>query len=391
MNNKRLIFNLSLLIIYILIGCLWLIKTPFQTYLTWWIRILTYVLFIFGIFFFLKWKRDFFEETFNLWVILVILIGIIPIVILLSIYTPFNTGISRAEGAVTFLDRLLNLEFPYHPSPLRSVPVSGLPIQYILQMPFYLIGEIGLYSIAILIILVFLIIRFYGRNIYSLFIIILLFASPAVFYDVGVRSDLVANSSLMVMFFLYVDRNNPFVKMNKAILTGTIIGLLLLTRLFIVIPLTILLFSELNKKKLPRLFISGLIGLLIAFSTMYLFYLWEPTTFIKYNPFQYQSRYVPIIIQVIIFVVASFVAFLFRRNRNNKYFVSFYFLLFTVLISCVMNYIVKDIKVEEIFSIYIGRIFDIYYFSLTIPFLLFSFRFEKRGELAESLIETIVE
>ncbi|MCP4229579.1 MAG: hypothetical protein GY771_05475 [bacterium] len=379
MDIKRVIINSFLFTSYLAIAFVWLYQYPFQAALTWWIRIPGFLLFLALTFLVLKLGRRFFKKYFYVFVILVVLIGIIPNIIHFNMYEPETCGISRAEAAESFSSRIINLEYPYRPSDLRGVPTSGLPVQYLLQTPFYLLGEIGIYMILVNVLLAFFITRFYGKNIHAIFIVILLFAAPPVIFDTGLRSDLIANSALIVFLFLAIDKFRPFGKIGTALLFGTIIGLVALTRTYVAIPLAIMFIGELKKGKLIPLIVAGLVAFAVFALVMLTFYIWDPAAFAEYNPFQLQNRYLPAFVKITVIIIMVITAFLFR-GRENKYILSFIFVGIAVLSSMVTAYIKRDVGFAGIFNTRIETVFDIHYFCLVIPFLLFSFIVGKRNK-----------
>ena len=75
-----------------------------------------------------------------------------PIVILLAILyavamfhiDPFGTRVGRYPALYTFIHRLLSGDFPYVP----GLNISGFPLLFFIFIPFYIIGDLGLFQIC---------------------------------------------------------------------------------------------------------------------------------------------------------------------------------------------------------------------------------------------------
>ena len=154
-----------------------------------------------------------------------------------------NLNVDRWSAMEVGIKALLNGQYPYSAIDHLRGRTSNLPSLIFIGIPFYLMGNIGyLQSFAFLI---FSLIMYIAFNNYRdrLFCMLLLTLSPSYLWEVYVKSDLMSNF-IFILFFLIVVQNKIIKdkKINPIILPF-ISTALVLTRLTVIIPISLLLFN----------------------------------------------------------------------------------------------------------------------------------------------------
>jgi hypothetical protein len=205
--------------------------------------------------------------------------------------------------------------------------------------------------------------RLYSPKV-ALVVGILLCISPAFWYEIAVRSDLITNMMLSAIIAEWLVHKN--VKLiNNLIGIALLVGLTLSTRLIAVIPLCVLYgydFLQLNWKK-QGLFLLIILGTFTL--TILPFVFWQGSTllFFEYNPFVLQTRQGSFLV-LLIFACGAIGITIWMRGRMN-YRTIITGLLLTSLVA--MAFVEKMWK-ENLWTELFSSTFDITYLSVALPF-----------------------
>lgn len=301
-----------------------------------------------------------------LFFILIVLTCALQLLILNKV-NPFDTTVDRWSALHFWSEALLKGEYPYLAHTHRGGYGSPFPIWQLWHLPFYLLGDVGYAQLASFLVLVTLLYK-NRHQIDSLLFIILLIASPAYWWEVLVRSDLLSNLILAFCLIFYLEKHLEKWK-SKPIVIGIIIGLATCTRLLAGIPLLIGLFRNYLPNKLQSSLLAGLffsLGLGLPFIP---FALWDSKNLFHsaFSPIVLQTRQGTWVQAIFGVLLIGIMAMLLKDKRSYYWAVSIFLFAF---ISYSAFPIWKQIGIEPLLM---KDKFDISYFNTCLPFLLAGF------------------
>ncbi len=357
------IINLIVLIIYIIINSLFIEKyvsriTPYHISIT-----ITYILVVF----FIIWLINKFTYSKNKhsfkWLIGISIILIIFAISLQYIIDPMSLNVDRWSAIHNFLSGMLNGKYPYGQQTHLGGYGSPFPIWQILHLPFYAIGNVGLSIIVVTTLFIWTIYKIHSTE-SALITSILLCISPAFFYEIAVRSDLITNimlSAIIVEWLIYKKINLT----NNIIFIGILTGLILSTRLIAIIPICVIYGYEFLQIRIKKqcLFI---LSILITFSITFLpFILWEGSTllFFEYNPFILQTRQGSWLVMLVFAFIAISTTIVMRKRFEYRLIITGFILTSLVIIS-----FIEKMWKQNLWSELFSSTFDITYLSVALPF-----------------------
>ena len=228
-----------------------------------------------------------------------------------------SLNVDRWEMIQLFWDSVAEGVYPYGAHSEEGNYPGPMPVYFILAYPFYKIGEIG--WMAVVGVALFLV--FYARRLElnDLGVLMaLVFSSVAIYWEIFARSTIWINA---LLFFLYLYSLRRLPRSSGLWFYGmaALGGALLSTRTVFILPLMVWGIHVLRRKaiSLARLIRWG-ICFLGAFALTFLpFYLMDPHTFTRLNPFITQGDVLLPFAWVLAFVgLTFFLAFLARRERE---------------------------------------------------------------------------
>lgn len=275
---------------------------------------------------------------------------------------PLTLRVDRWSAIHYFLDDLLQGVYPYAAQTHLGGYGSPFPVWQILHLPFYALGNVGLSYFFGLGLFLFLMARCYSPRV-SFMAFILIAASPAINYEVVVRSDLITNFLCVCALCEWLRHHSVRLK-DHPYLIAVLTGLCASTRLATVIPIGFLYgyaFLQMDwKKELAFVLLAGTTFVL----TFLPFALWngEMLFFFEYNPFVLQTR------QGSPLVVLLFGAIAVGWTIYNKTCPSHFCLkagcLLTLLVVITFAYNMIDSGNYDLFS----SAYDISYLNMAMPF-----------------------
>lgn len=254
-------------------------------------------------------------------------------------------------------------QYPYGQQTHLGGYGSPFPVWQILHIPFYALGNVGMSIIIVTLLFLWTLNRLYSSKV-AFVVGILLCISPAFWYEIAVRSDLITNMMLSAIIAEWLVHKN--VKLiNNVVGIALLVGLTLSTRLIAVIPLCVLYgydFLQLNWKK-QGLFLLIILGTFTL--TILPFVFWQGSTllFFEYNPFVLQTRQGSFLV-LLIFACGAIGISIWMRGRMN-YRTIITGLLLTSLVA--MAFVEKMWK-ENLWTELFSSTFDITYLSVALPF-----------------------
>ncbi|MGB7054996.1 MAG: hypothetical protein WBE28_06730 [bacterium] len=350
------------LTIYLFINTLFVYKYTSRFTSTPWLWIACYLICISALVF--LFYKDFdlkiHRKTSNsIFVVSVVFISLTLTLIMLH-FDPGHIRVGRFPALEDWIARLLNGQYPYI-SPTRP---SGFPFLFLLAMPFYLLGDLGLLQIfAFLIYVLILRSRYGGEGTNRVRTLILLTTSPVFLYEIAVRSDLFSNMVLVILYMMFCENRVRDTKIPALLIMGFVGGLLLATR-GIVLLIFLLYFGYLFKNQLKRglLFLTGIItGFIIVILP---FAFWNIEYFMRHGPFSIQTSYLPFWLSILLIFLCIYFA-----GRATSPIIVYRYITSMLFAAVFIAFVISLIGRGWVDTIF-GDRFDISYFCFTLPFLL---------------------
>ena len=276
---------------------------------------------------------------------------------------PLSIQVDRWSAIHNFLAGMLQGLYPYGQQTHLGGYGSPFPIWQILHLPFYAVGNVGLSIIVVTILFLWTLNHLYSKKV-AIAASVLLCISPAFWYEVAVRSDLITNimlSAIIVEWLLHKD-----IKLNDHwVWIGCIVGLTLSTRFVAVIPICVIYgyeFLQMNWKK-QSLFIFIVISIFAL--TMLPFVFWKGSTllFFDYNPFVLQTRQGSWFVFLIFSIIAIGGTIWMRGRMAHRWIVTG-----ILLTSLVTMAFVEKMWQQNLWNGLYTSAFDITYLSIALPF-----------------------
>jgi hypothetical protein len=287
--------------------------------------------------------------------------------VLLFKIDPYSLDVDRWSALHGFLRNLFAGEFPYLARTHLGSMASPLPVMNFMAIPFYLIGDVGYLQVFVFALTAAVV--FFtpaAKNGKALFMLAFL-SSPAFWYEVAVRSELVSNMLIMCLGLLLVEKITHGKPLDYPVKAGSVCGALFCTRGIFIIPFTVFFFaktvSAVKETKIKKAFIFAAC-VFIAFALFLLpFVLWDIKLFTQNNPFLMQTNKSPLIVQIAALAIAALLSFKIRSAGHS-------FLRSAICLFALMG-VTLTVKIftagldTAIFS----HKFDITYYSTVIPFV----------------------
>ena len=358
----NLLIHRIALLLYILINTLFVEKYVSRITSLHWIFAIVYIVGVVCLLWAIRHYSPKCKHPFKWFLVLLIVFACIAGILQLSI-DPLSLNVDRWSAIHNFLSGMFCGHYPYGQQTHLGGYGSPFPVWQILHIPFYALGNVGMSIIIVTILFLWTLYRLYSPKV-ALVAGILLCISPAFWYEIAVRSDLITNTMLSALIAEWLVHKN--VKLiNNVIGLAILVGLTLSTRLIAVIPLCVLYgyeFLQLSWKK-QSLFLLIILGTFTL--TMLPFALWQGSTllFFEYNPFVLQTRQGSFLV-LLIFACGAIGVTIWMHGRMN-YRTIITGLLLTSLV--VMSFVEKMWK-ENLWTELFSPTFDITYLSVALPF-----------------------
>ena len=276
---------------------------------------------------------------------------------------PFSLQVDRWSAIHNFLSGMLSGQYPYGQQTHLGGYGSPFPVWQIVHLPFYALSNVGLSMIVVTILFVWTIYRLYSARV-ALVVLILLSLSPAFWYEITVRSDLMTNVMVSAIIVEWLIHRR--IKLEDNVLgIAVLMGCMLSTRLVAIIPLCVVYgyaFLQMNwKKQCAMIFLVAVVFI----ATFLPFIFWKGSTllFFEYNPFVLQTRQGSWVV-LFIFALAAIVITVWLQERLEYRLIITGFLFTGLVMLAFLAKMWKDDAWTELFS----PTFDITYLSIALPF-----------------------
>lgn len=289
------------------------------------------------------------------------------VLVLIAFKIPLDSlNIDRWSVTDSFWKNYFNNLYAYEAKSFAGNYPGPMPFYFLLMLPFYWINEYS-YVTAIGAILLFYIFKMQKSNSLDLFKYSLVVASSFIItYEIIARSNIFFNGVLIVLSLLLLFQKKWHLK--NLIFKGTLVGLSLSTRNVFVIPIALgfmyLFFVE--KQKIYKLFIIGIVAVLTFITTFIPFIYNHFDKFLNINPFIIQSSFLmPKALSF--FCIIFSMGFIFCvKNKFDVYFYSGISLFLTII-----SYYIFVFTKRDFVSTFFESYADITYFILCVPFFIY--------------------
>jgi len=307
------------------------------------------------------------EKSFNIFYWTLLALALIAIVGLLIIIDPYTIRVDRWSALTFFWDSIFSHQYPYsaHTHVALTNFASPFPLWHLINLPFYLLGDVGI-GLIVFLILISISVKFYFSSYRkSFFFLLLLLISPAYWWEVSARSDSLSNGLLVFMIILWFVKNNRNLS-NSLFLAILVCGVICSTRLTAIIPLALFFFQPYLRLplKLKALFPISILGIALISFLPFIFWDTETWIFFSRNPFMSQTGNGNIYVLFVMLILGTLLA-LSWKNTNQFFNITSIFIFIFILASQLVR--IFNAKEGNLFS---DGISDISYFNLALPYCL---------------------
>ena len=276
-------------------------------------------------------------------------------------------NVDRWSVITSFWDNYFEGKYVYYAKSHMGNPPGPMPVYYILALPFYLMGELGFFSL-LGIVAFYVLSRYTIPRAYSSLALLLLCSSVFYMWEVTCRSNILINGTLVLASIVYFYNDGITNKYKHLIITGILTGLCLSTRNVFAIPYIISFLYALTYKKVSfvNLIMVGCIALFVMALSFVPFVYNHVEDFKAMNPFIIQGSYLMPFSYTLIFIALAFVFAFLCRKKEDVYFYSGLVLFLTIVfyfgyhtVNSGFNAAVHDSRADNS------------YFILCIPFSLY--------------------
>lgn len=297
------------------------------------------------------------------WLMVIGLSFLLLAIVLQYFVDPLSLQVDRWSAIHNFLNGMLAGEYPYGQQTHLGGYGSPFPVWQVLHLPFYFLGNVGLSIFVVVLAFIGTLYYIYSNKV-ALMATILLVISPAFWYEIVVRSDLITNIMLMAVLVEWLSYKR--IKLGDYPgLVGILSGLVLSTRLIALIPICVLYGYAFLRVDWRKQCVFLLTTILTAVTTFLPFLFWEGSTllFFEYNPFVLQTRQGSWIVLFVFAMIA--IAMTIYLKENKTYRNAFTGMILNVLV--VMAFVEKMWQ-QNLWDALYSSAFDITYLTIGLPF-----------------------
>ena len=335
-----------------------------------WLLMVVYVLIVGAFFLLLKRYKAVLNEK-SVFGKLFILLSVIFIILFFVIIHHVNgnaLNVDRWSAMDVAIKALLNGEYPYTAVDHLGGRTSNFPGLLLIGLPFYLLGSVAYLQIFSFGLLACLIYKFFMSNYDRFFLLSMFLLSPAYFWEVVAKSDLMSNIILLLFFILFWKKLYGSDIFRNPYLLGLLVGLLFLTRGIVVLPLIIFMvkpfFADFKETNIFFIVSFLIIISILIFPIVLTMPPWDVVR--ENNPLSLQTSYLPSYVYIIL-IVLSFIFSFKIKTLKHLLLSSFFVILLSSLFS--FFFFLKHFSFHQLV---LNSKFDISYFSMSLPFLIFS-------------------
>lgn len=277
---------------------------------------------------------------------------------------PMLIQVDRWSALHNPIAHLLSGQYPYTATTHLGGYASPFPVWQVAHVPFYLLGNVGLAIFCAITLFLYSIYKVWDRHA-AVCAMALLAASPAVWYEVAVRSDLITNALLLAaLAALTLPRLSAPWLSRHAVAVGVAVALLACTRLLALVPAALLLFPYFLRLPWRRRLLLCAVAAAVFTATFLPFALWDRQQFFhfEFNPWTLQTRQGHTT-DFLLFIPLAIALALTWRGRRDAYLHNTTIMLLTFIGVTIAHRMLDSGNYDLFHSAY-----DITYFSTALPF-----------------------
>lgn len=281
---------------------------------------------------------------------------------------PYSIQVDRWSALHYPIENMLHGIYPYIAQTHLGGNASPFPVWQVIHIPFYLIGNVGL---SIFPALSFFLWTIYNRQGKTAFITsaMLLMVSPAIWYEVSVRSDLITNMLLLASVLNLTFHKLSVEWLNRhCTVIAICIALFAGTRLLTLLPFGILLLPYYFRMHTSKIVLMPLVFLCVFTAIFMPFALWDWQEFFHHanNPWALQTRQGSPLDFIIYIPLAIYLATQWKSGAKS------YYRNTSIMIVCfVAISMLHRMYVSDNWNLFASA-YDITYYSTAIPFAILS-------------------
>jgi len=278
---------------------------------------------------------------------------------------PYTIQVDRWSATTFFLDALRDGVYPYgvHTHVSETNYPSPFPLWHYLNIPFWLIGDVGWAQVFFLLVFLVCVYRYFQSWRALLGALLILYLSPAYWWELVTRSDGLSNALLVCSSLLLIERR-AITMNNQWWVLAIIAGCLASTRLSAIIPVALYLFKPWLDAPLKAKigFVSIALIIIAAAFAPYIFWDTASWIFFQRNPFMSQTTPGSMWILGIMVLIAMSIAY--KKTSFYYYLCTTSVFMFAFMLFTQLGVIFRSPKPVTLFDMYC----DISYFTLAIPY-----------------------
>lgn len=281
---------------------------------------------------------------------------------------PLSVRVDRWSAVTYFIDAVFHSEYPYaaHTHVSSTNFPSPFPIWYIINLPFYLMGDVGFGLFFFLSLFIYTIKSVSGTYKNVFFALIFLILSPAYWWEVYVRSDSLSNGFLVFAILLLTYKKRYTLESNLIIMI-LVCGIVACTRMSAILPVFLFLFKPYlnSSNKIKVLFPIGILCFVLISFVPFIF--WDTKTWIFFdrNPFMSQSSIGNIYVLILMIILGLYFSLKWKNISEYSYYTGIFIFIF--IAASQLTLVLIDINS---FSLANDSNVDISYFTLAFPYLI---------------------
>ncbi len=276
---------------------------------------------------------------------------------------PLELLVDRWSAIHNFLEGMLAGIYPYGQQTHLGGYGSPLPVWQVLHLPFYAMGNVGLSIFVVIGLFIYTIYRTRGAHT-AIAATIMLTLSPACWYEMAVRSDLITNILLIACITEWLSYKRIALA-HYTLPIAVLSGLVLSTRLIAIIPLAAMYgyeFLHMGWKKQATFVCCTILTFAI---TLLPFVLWDGSTllFFEYNPFVLQTRQGSVGALILFATIAILITIYMRGDQQTRLPIT------GGLLTCLVSIaFIEKMWKEDLWNQLFDSTFDITYLAVALPF-----------------------
>lgn len=328
----------------------------------------------------LFWKKKEWFRIIPTYVELVLMVGFVLVSFLMWKKFPVETlNVDRWSVISSFWDSYFRGEYAYFAKSNVGNPPGPMPFYFLLALPFYLFGELGVLAVMGVLLMYSLLLLLRVQKEIRMLILLLMISSGFTIWEVISRSNIFLNTVLVLASLLYILGRKEF-NLRSVLISGIMVGLLVSTRNVFVISYMIcfLFLWRTGVIKFKQLVLLGGIGLIVFGLTFIPIVYGHWDDFERMNPFIVQSTFLIPFEYTLFFAGLAVTTSFLCKFRNDVYFYNALVLFVSILI-----YMLYHIYNSGFYNAFTGSTVDISYFIFCIPFALWMLTVENTKSLSE--------